>query len=120
MSALLRPAILILVLASVTPLSGCHSKFTRDRFEMITPGVDDREDVRKVLGKPATRFHDQWIYDDLDDHRSAVIHFDESGKVLAKEWMDARTGEWEGRNPAAAEPPPGGVRETRTRRIDDD
>ncbi len=120
MPAARRLIALLAALVAATALAGCHSKFTRDRFEMITPGVDDREDVRAILGRPEAELYQQWFYDDLDHHKSAVIHFDEDGKVLGKEWMDANTGEWDGRNPNAAPPPPGGIRETRTRRIDDD
>jgi len=107
---------------SLILLAGCASKFTRERFEMIQVGVDDREDVRQIIGKPTADLTDQWFYDDLDQHYSAVIYFDESGRVRGKEWMDAATGEWQGRHPDTNEPPRGEVRERhkKTRRIDDD
>jgi hypothetical protein len=103
-------------------LGGCQRKFTKDRYEMIQINVDTREDVRHILGKPTSDLSDQWFYDNLDRHYSAVIFFDEEGRVRGKEWMDAATGKWEGRNPEAAEPPPGEVRERqkKTTRIDED
>ncbi len=103
-------------------LTGCEHKFTRERFEMIQVDVDDREDVRQILGRPTRELDDEWLYDDLDRHYSAVIYFDDNGRVRGKEWMDARTGEWSGRNPNANPPPQGEVRERRTKtvRIDDD
>jgi hypothetical protein len=103
-------------------LAGCGRHFTRERFEMIQQGVDDREDVRNTLGKPTADLQDQWMYDDLKRHYSAIIFFDEHGRVLGKTWMDARTGEWEGQNPHADAPPQGEVRERRTKttRIDED
>lgn len=116
---------LCLALAAVVcfaALAGCGRKFTRERFEMIKAGVDDREDTRHILGPPAKQMQDLWYYEDLDRGQHAQIWFDEEGRVLAKEWIDTSTGEWEGRSPHAAEPPAGEVRERRvkTRRIDDD
>lgn len=119
----MRPRLLVLtVVGLVLLLTGCQRKFTRDRYEMLQVGVDTREDVRHVLGKPTSDLDDQWFYDDLDRHYSAVIYFDESGRLKGKEWIDAATGEWEGRNPHASEPPRGEVRERRkkTTRIDED
>ncbi len=110
------------LIAAGTALAGCESKFNRRNFEMIRPGMDGREDVREILGKPAADMEDVWFYDDLDHHRSAKIIFDSDGRVLTKEWMDAKTGEWDGKDPWADEPPEGEVRErtTKTRRIHDD
>jgi hypothetical protein len=112
---------LVLVAAGVA-LAGCESKFNHDNFQMIRTGVDDRSDVRQVLGDPDSEMGDVWLYDDLDRHCSARIFFGDDGRVLDKEWMDAETGDWEGANPWANEPAEGEVRETRTstRRIDDD
>lgn len=103
-------------------LAGCQRQFTRERFDLIKADVDDREDVRRILGKPEADLQDQWFYDDLDRHYSAVIFFDEHGRVRAKEWMDARSGEWQGRHPDSDPPPQGEVRERRrkTTRIDED
>jgi outer membrane protein assembly factor BamE (lipoprotein component of BamABCDE complex) len=92
-------------------LAGCQRPFNHDNFDMIQVGVDGREDVRQILGKPTSELGDQWLYDDLKRHYSALIHFDESGMVRGKEWMDAKTGQWEGRNPNANEPPQGETRE---------
>jgi len=113
---------LLATLVGLTVLTGCHRPFTRDRYEMIQIGVDDREDVRHVLGKPTCDLNDQWFYDDLKRHYSAVIFFDADGRVSGKEWMDARTGQWEGQNPNADQPLEGEVRERhrKTTRIDED
>ncbi len=101
--------------------TGCQKKFTRANFELITIGVDDQENVRHMIGKPTSDLRDQWFYDDFDDHYSAVVYFDANGRVSGREWMDSVTGQWEGRNPHADDPPPGEVRERhqRTRRYDD-
>jgi outer membrane protein assembly factor BamE (lipoprotein component of BamABCDE complex) len=103
-------------------LGGCTRHFTRERFESIKAGADDREDVRQILGKPTAVADDVWYYEDLDRHLHAQIFFDDDGRVLSKEWMNAGTGEWEGQSPEADEPPKGEVRErhTKVRRIDED
>lgn len=112
----------LVLAAAVLLIAGCESKFNRQNFEMIQIGMDDREDVRELLGKPNADMDDIWMYDDLDHHVSAQIFFAEDGRVLNKEWMDAETGEWSGENPWVDEPPEGEVRErrTETRRIEDD
>jgi outer membrane protein assembly factor BamE (lipoprotein component of BamABCDE complex) len=118
-----RLALSILVgLGALTLLAGCHRQFTHDRFDMIQIGADDREDVRNILGKPTSDLNDQWLYDDLKHHYSAVVYFDADGRVTGREWMNAKTGEWEGRNPNADEPPQGEVHEQHknTTRIDKD
>jgi hypothetical protein len=117
----MRVYALVVVLAGLLA-TGCARKFTYERYSMIQPGTDDREGVREVLGKPHTEAGDEWYYQDLDHHIHARIFFDESGRVVDKEWMDAKRGTWEGKHPAADEPPPGEVRErkTKARRIDED
>ena len=117
-----RVGCLMWLALSLVFLAGCESKFNRQNFEMIRIGMDDREDVRQILGKHTANMGNVWMYDDLDHHRSAQIFFDDDGRVLNKEWMDAGTGEWEGENPWADQPAEGEVRErrTKTRRIDKD
>jgi len=117
-----RVGIGVLGLLSLLAAAGCERKFTRARFDTIQPGVSDRFDVEQTLGKPKAKLADVWYYEDLDRHLHAQVFFDNDGRVLGKEWMDARSGEWEGRSPHADEPPAGEVREQhiRTRRIDDD
>lgn len=104
-------------------LAGCAAeKFTHERFSMIQQGVDDRDDVRQILGKPRFDAGDEWYYE-ADDHGiMARVYFDAQGVVRDKEWIDAGAGTWEGRHPDADKPPEGEVRErrTKTRRIDDD
>jgi len=115
-------ACLCVGLVALACLFGCQRQFCRERFEQITVGVDDCEDVRQLLGKPSCELADQWLYDDLDHHLSAVIYFDEHGRVTGKQWIDAKNGRWEGNNPAAGEVQTGEVREVhvKTRRIDED
>lgn len=112
----------ILLAAFTLLLVGCERKFTRDRFDMIKVGVDERYDVAKILGDPTTTFSDsdQWFYEDEDDHYQALIHFSDDGKVAGKQWMDGNSGEFSGDNPHADRPPQGQTRSrsSNTRRID--
>ena len=118
----LRALSLCVGLSVVALLAGCHRPFTKDNFELIQVGVDNREDVQHILGKPTSDLNDQWFYDDLKRHYSAVVFFDPDGRVNGKEWWDAKAGTVEGRNPNADQPPPGETPEQhkKTTRIDKD
>lgn len=111
----------LVCVAVLVVMTGCQRKFTRDRFEMIRVGADGREDVRCLIGEPEADLGDQWFYETSNHYRSAMVFFDEAGRVSGKEWMDAEAGTWDGRNPHTDTPPEGEVREseTRTRRYDD-
>lgn len=101
--------------------AGCAKQFTRERFDLIKPGVDTKLDVERMIGRPEFDVEDQWYYEDRDDHYAALIFFDEQGNVTGKQWMDAGTGEWSGENPQANRPPKGEPRERhrKTTIIDD-
>lgn len=90
---------------------GCAEKFTRERFDMVQVGVDDREDVEKLLGEPRHDLVNEWYYENMDKHIHARVFFGMEGKVSGKEWMDAATGNWDGSHPDADKPPQGEVRE---------
>lgn len=117
-----KKALLVLIPAAIAPLGGCAPQpFTRDRFEMVRDDVDTRDDVLQLLGKPRKDLGDQWVYDDLKRHRTAIIYFSADGHVVRKEWMNAKTGEWEGASPHTDPPPAGEVRErTKTNVVIDD
>ena len=109
------------IFATSLLLLGCESKLNHKNFQMIQIGADDRADVREILGKPTSDMGDVWIYDKSGEH-TAQVYFDDDGRVLNKEWMSAKTGDWEGKDPWTDEPPQGEVREshTKVRRIDKD
>lgn len=112
---------LILAIVAVAA-TGCQNKFTRERFNMIEVGVDTHEDVRYILGNPASDLEDMWFYDDLDEHYSAMIHFDNAGTVSGKQWLDSITGDWKEQNRRATRPRERGElrqHRTKTRRYDD-
>lgn len=108
-------SLLLLVFAT-----GCAQKFTREHYNMIEVGFDDRDSVRHLLGKPRTDATGEWYYVDDGQSHHARVFFDGDGRVRGKEWMNADTGEWEGENPDAAPPAAGATREQRrsSRHID--
>lgn len=113
-----RLAAFSLAAFALVVLSGCAKKFTRENFNLISEGVDDRYDVQKRIGPPYTTFgdSDEWYFQDEDAHYSAIVHFnDQTGKVNGKEWIDGLRGEFSGHNPHADAPPEGEVRESRTK-----
>ncbi|MBL8877970.1 MAG: outer membrane protein assembly factor BamE [Phycisphaerales bacterium] len=100
--------------------TGCAQKFTRQHFDMIEVGFDDRESVEKLLGKPRTDATGEWYYVDDEQSQHARVFFDGDGRVRGKEWMNADTGEWQGENPDAAPASRGDSRGSRNsnRRVD--
>lgn len=103
-------------------VAGCQRQFTYENYAKIEPHTDRTDDVLHFIGKPSADLGDQWYYEDEEHHYSARIFFNEEGRVIGKEFMDAKSGRWEGRDPNSDEKPKGEDREksTRTRRIDDD
>lgn len=91
----------LLVLLGLTV--GCQQKFTREHFDAIEIGVDNRTDVRDLLGGPNADYIDQWMYDDPGRMTVAIIYFYEDGRVAGKEWNDANRTTFEGTDPAAAD-----------------
>ena len=107
-------AALSLVLVTIG-LVGCERKFTRQNYDMITPDVDTKYDVRQMIGDPERDLGDQWYYEDLDRNLHARVFFHPNEVVRAKEWMDGKTGEWDGRDPDSTPPPEGEIREQHSR-----
>jgi hypothetical protein len=107
----MRKALLLVVpVAGFLSLSsGCvENKLTRQNYDTIVEGSSNKMEVERTLGdKYMARGANEWEFEDEDRNLSVVIHFDESGKVIAKEWRDASTGTWEGQRPGI-DPNPAG------------
>ena len=69
---------------------GCEQKLTYTRFQAIQQG-DASDTVESVLGKPAMRTDQTWMYSDHDRQIMATVYFQES-KVTGKEWHDPEHG----------------------------
>lgn len=105
-----RPVMKLLMSCAVLSiLAGCaENKLTRQNFDMIKEGKSTKMEVEMTLGDnyDAIDAH-QWEYEDEERQLSVMIHYDDGGIVQAKEWRDARTGEWEGQAPGIDPNPPG-------------
>lgn len=87
-------------LAGTTMIVGCaQNKMTRQNWDMIKEGTSAKDEVRMTLGAPEVETPNQWEFEDEDKHLHATIHFDDRGVVTRKEWMDGKSGDWDGAAP---------------------
>ncbi len=101
---------LMSLLAVVTFVAlGCSENLvTRHHYDMIMEGTSTKIEVEKTLGDTyLKRGGNEWEYDESDRHLTVYIHFDNKGVVERKEWIDGRTGEWDGAAPGINEEPQG-------------
>lgn len=105
----MKPAMmgLAIVIAGTLILGCAPDKLTRQNYDTIHEGASDKTEVELTLGKDYINRGDQWEYEREDKHLSVVIYFDNDGRVTRKEWIDAKTGEWEGAAPGIDETPQG-------------
>lgn len=82
----------------VTVFAGCD-KLTRKNFDMITPNVDGKFDVEKMIGEPDDKLDDQWLYERIDKHLNVFVHFNDDDIVIRKEWHDTLNNEHYDSNP---------------------
>ncbi len=75
-------------------LGGCD-KLTRAHYEMIVQDVSSTDDVARTIGDPDIKLDDQWHYERVDKHLNVIIHFNDDGVVVRKQWIDTMKGEWE-------------------------
>lgn len=101
----------LLVLLLPLFLAGCAEKFTRQNFDLLQVGIDERYDVDQLLGHPTNDLHDEWYYEHQDKHYSALIHFDPDGKLSGLQWFDSPTAAISGDNPHGSKPPKGAARD---------
>jgi len=88
---------------------GCSENLvTRRHYDMIIEGTSTRMEVEKTLGDTyVKRGGNEWEYDESDRHLSVFIYFNDKGVVDRKEWIDGKTGEWDGAAPGINEKPEG-------------
>lgn len=88
-------AILVLGVA-VAAVAGCRAKWTYDEFTMVQQNIHTREDVREIMGEPNEDFAGkQWLYERPKEDLKVLFEFDESGRVVRKQWLDFTSGLWE-------------------------
>jgi hypothetical protein len=88
---------------------GCsESLVTRQHYDMIMEGTSTKIEVEKTLGDTyVKRGSNEWEYDEEGRHLTVYVYFDKKGVVKWKEWIDGRTGEWDGAAPGIDEEPEG-------------
>lgn len=91
----------LLATAVVIGVGGCaENKLTRHNFALIHEGKSTKLEVEKTLGEEhLIRRGSQWEYDDMDRHLTVYVDFNDRGVVTRKQWVDARTGEWDDTKP---------------------
>ncbi len=83
---------MIITILSLIISAGCEDKLTRSRWDMLKPGVDDKQTVQATLGKPQEKpFEDLWWY--YKDDITVKIYFDKNGTVKAKKWINEKKGQ---------------------------
>ena len=99
---------------------GCSENLvTRRHYDMIMEGTSTKLEVEKTLGDTYIDRGDEWQYEESDRHLAVFIYFNDRDVVERKEWIDAKTGEWDGAAPGIKEEPEGepGPDETSTMTI---
>jgi hypothetical protein len=82
--------------AALGLIAGCQPKdrVSPDNFSEIRQNSSTEADVVAILGEPEHRMPGLWIYQRPEQHLYVKIEFDDSGRVVRKEWIDGVTGEW--------------------------
>lgn len=84
-SAFLLLAICVLISGFI---HGCRKNFTRQRYETIYTGMQDRE-VLDILGEPNGKNAQSWWYEGKQPYYKAIIQF-ENSRVKDKSWSWSR------------------------------
>jgi len=78
-------------------LAGCRAKdqLSYSNYSQLREHSSTEAEVAAALGQPSAKVGDQWMYDRPDQHLMAVIQFDEQGRMIRKQWIDAGGETWE-------------------------
>lgn len=76
--------------------SGCaRERVTYDNYAMIRQNSTSQAEVVDLFGEPTQKMGNQWMYERPKEHRFVFIDFDDSGRVVRKQWIDAKDAAWE-------------------------
>jgi hypothetical protein len=83
--------------AALLVATGCASrdKLTEQNFRQIRVNASTETDVQDLIGEPNSKLPGLWMYQRPDKHLTAMVDFDESGKVVRVQWIDALGEKWE-------------------------
>lgn len=94
---------LMLACASLLAASACASrdKLTEQNFRQIRLSASTEDDVKNLIGEPTSKLPGLWMYQRPDKHLTAMVDFDDQGKVTRVQWIDALGEKWEDSDEAA-------------------
>ncbi len=83
--------------SAVVFTAGCASpdRLTHDNFRQIKVKSSTEDDVRGLIGEPSHKLIGLWTYQRPDKHLSAMVDFDDEGRVSRVQWIDALGEVWE-------------------------
>ena len=84
-------------------LAGCQDRLVYQNFSQIHENASTQAEVARVIGEPSQKLENQWLYERPDKHLTALVDFDETGRVTRKQWIDAMSGVWEDSEPKPAD-----------------
>ena len=76
---------------------GCASpdRLTETNFRQIKVNASTEADVRTLLGEPTNKLPGLWMFERPDRHLTAMVDFDEAGRVSRVQWIDALGEKWD-------------------------
>lgn len=89
--------------AALVVAPGCSSrdKLTEQNFRQIRVNVSTETEVQNLIGEPSSKLPGLWMYQRPDKHLTAMVDFDDAGKVVRVQWIDALGEKWEDSDEAA-------------------
>ena len=96
-----------LCLVAVLLFTGaCRSpdRLSPDNYSRITQHASTQREVSALIGEPTNRLGERWLYERPQQHLFVFVDFDDQGRVLRKQWVDATTGQWEDTQPSGSSP----------------
>ena len=86
--------------------AGCatQDKLTEGNFKQIRVQSATESDVQKLIGEPSNRLPGLWTFERPDKHLTAMVDFDETGRVTRVQWIDALGERWEDSDQPAKRP----------------
>ncbi len=99
---------LAIVLVSVAMLVGCQApdKLVYDNYTRIQTHLSTQADVTHSIGDPDHVLGERWMYERPEKHLNVFVDFDESGRVVRKQWIDALDETWEDSAERSSTKPP--------------
>ena len=74
---------------------GCKDLLVYENFSQIRQNSSSQVEVARLIGEPDNLCGNQWLYERPGKHLFAFVDFDESGRVIRKQWIDGAGNFWE-------------------------